>query len=211
MNGDKSISDEIVKAKIRRALLSGPDSITGDATVAEMDAQGDMTVLRPGTNQWVCIPGNENIIGQADMSTILRRANDQGLVTVGRGQAINPLGDAPSPARTDGNGDSNSGDQRQATADGDSAGHSNDSWDLGICPTEKRKVKRLRDRSNLDLRLSGLQIRCQPGYPVPQVVAVRATVVQMLHPLVVRVEEVEPCVPSLPRRPGVLHLPPAPT
>ena len=67
MNGDKSISDEIVKAKIRRALLSGPDSITGDATVAEMDAQGDMTVLRPGTNQWVCVPGNENIIGQADM------------------------------------------------------------------------------------------------------------------------------------------------
>jgi hypothetical protein len=23
--------------------------------------------LRPGTNQWVCIPGNENIIGAADM------------------------------------------------------------------------------------------------------------------------------------------------
>jgi hypothetical protein len=67
MNGNDSISDEIVKAKIRRALLSGPDSITSEATVAEMDAQGKMTVLRPGTNQWVCVPGNENIIGQADM------------------------------------------------------------------------------------------------------------------------------------------------
>ena len=67
MNGDKGISDERVNAKIRRALLSGPDSITGDATVAEMDAQGDMTVLRPGTKQWVCVPGNENVIGQADM------------------------------------------------------------------------------------------------------------------------------------------------
>jgi hypothetical protein len=33
-----------------------------------MDAQGKMTVLRPGTNQWICIPGDENIIGQADMS-----------------------------------------------------------------------------------------------------------------------------------------------
>lgn len=33
-----------------------------------LDAQGKMTVLRPGTNQWVCVPGNENIIGQADMS-----------------------------------------------------------------------------------------------------------------------------------------------
>ena len=67
MSGDYSVSDEIVKAKIRRALLSGPDSITREATVAEMDAQGKLTVLRPGTNQWVCVPGNENIIGQADM------------------------------------------------------------------------------------------------------------------------------------------------
>jgi len=48
-------SEEIVKAKIRRALLSGPDCITKDATVAEMDAQRNMTVLRPGTNKWVCI------------------------------------------------------------------------------------------------------------------------------------------------------------
>lgn len=67
MGEDTSISDEIVKAKIRRALLSGPDSVTREATVAEMDAQGKMTVLRQGTNQWVCVPGNENIIGQADM------------------------------------------------------------------------------------------------------------------------------------------------
>jgi hypothetical protein len=67
MSAENSTSDEIVKAKIRRALLSGPDSITREATVAEMDAQGKLTVLRPGTNQWVCVPGNENIIGQADM------------------------------------------------------------------------------------------------------------------------------------------------
>ena len=67
INGDHNVSDEIVKAKIRRALLSGPEIITQEATVAEMDAQGKMTVLRPGTNHWVCVPGNENIIGQADM------------------------------------------------------------------------------------------------------------------------------------------------
>src|SRR5580700_11723259 len=66
-NGEVTMSDEIVKAKIRRALLSGPDVITRDATVTEMGADGKMTVLRPGTNQWVCIPGNENIIGAADM------------------------------------------------------------------------------------------------------------------------------------------------
>jgi hypothetical protein len=67
MQGDAIISDEIANAKIRRALLSGPAVITKDATVAEMDAHGAMTVLRQGTNRWVCMPGNENIIGQADM------------------------------------------------------------------------------------------------------------------------------------------------
>ena len=61
------MTDAIVTAKIRRALLAGPDCIPKDATVAEMDAQGKMTVLRPGTNQWVCVPGNENIISAADM------------------------------------------------------------------------------------------------------------------------------------------------
>jgi hypothetical protein len=66
-DGDNKVSDEVVKAKIRRALLSGPEVITREATVAEMDAHGKMTVLRPGTNHWVCVPGNENIIGQADM------------------------------------------------------------------------------------------------------------------------------------------------
>ena len=66
-NGENTMSDEIVKAKIRRALLSGPECITKEATVAEMDAQGKMSVLRKGTNQWVCVPGNENIIGAADM------------------------------------------------------------------------------------------------------------------------------------------------
>jgi len=62
-----AIADGVVKAKIRRALLSGPDSVSREATVAEMDAQGKLTVLRPGTNRWVCVPGNENIIGEADM------------------------------------------------------------------------------------------------------------------------------------------------
>jgi uncharacterized membrane-anchored protein len=67
MNGETVMSDEIVKEKIRRALLAGPDSITREAAVAEMDAHGRMTVLRQGTNQWVCVPGNQNIIGEADM------------------------------------------------------------------------------------------------------------------------------------------------
>ena len=67
MRGEINMHDEITMEKIRRALLAGPTAVTREATVAEIDAQGKMTVLRPGTNHWVCVPGNENIIGQADM------------------------------------------------------------------------------------------------------------------------------------------------
>lgn len=38
MDAENNMSDEIVKAKIQRALLSGPESIAREATVAEMDA-----------------------------------------------------------------------------------------------------------------------------------------------------------------------------
>jgi hypothetical protein len=60
--------DEVVKEKIRRARLSGPDVVTRDATVAELHRDGTMNILRKGTNSWVCVPGDENIIGQTDMS-----------------------------------------------------------------------------------------------------------------------------------------------
>ena len=67
MTEDNGIAEAMVAAKIRRASLSGPECVTKDATFVEMDAQGNMTNLRPGTNQWVCIPGNENVIGATDM------------------------------------------------------------------------------------------------------------------------------------------------
>ena len=60
-------AEEVIREKIRRALLSGPHSVTREATVAEMDSQGKLTILRQGSNRWVCVPGNENVIGQADM------------------------------------------------------------------------------------------------------------------------------------------------
>jgi hypothetical protein len=60
---DQAIRNE----RIRRALLSGPAVITKDATVAEIDLSGKLTVLRPGTNEWVCVPGHQDIIGATDM------------------------------------------------------------------------------------------------------------------------------------------------
>jgi hypothetical protein len=68
MTKGESMDKEVLKEKIRRACLSGPPAITSEATVAEMDAQGEMVVLRQGSNRWVCMPGNENTIGDVPMS-----------------------------------------------------------------------------------------------------------------------------------------------
>jgi hypothetical protein len=54
----ESMAEEIKNEKIRRAMLAGPSTVTGEATVAEMDHQGNLTVLRPGKYDWVCIPGD---------------------------------------------------------------------------------------------------------------------------------------------------------
>jgi hypothetical protein len=49
-------------------MRAGPSVITEHATVAEMDKQGRMTeVLRQGANEWVCMPGNEDVIRDPPM------------------------------------------------------------------------------------------------------------------------------------------------
>jgi hypothetical protein len=60
--------DDLVKAvKIARAMRAGPSEITRDATVAEMDQQGNMAILRKGSNEWLCTPGDENRVGDPPM------------------------------------------------------------------------------------------------------------------------------------------------
>jgi hypothetical protein len=66
-DGDR-MTEEIKKEKIRRAMLAGPSVVTTEATVAEMDPHGNLTVTRPGTNDWVCIPGDQNVVGRPDMA-----------------------------------------------------------------------------------------------------------------------------------------------
>jgi hypothetical protein len=65
---ENRMAGEIKKEKIRHAMLAGPSSVTAEATVAEMDHQGNLTVLRPGSNEWVCIPGDQNVVGRPDMA-----------------------------------------------------------------------------------------------------------------------------------------------
>ena len=56
-----------LEIKIKRAMLSGPSVITEDATVIDNDKNGKPVILRKGTNQWVCFPGNENEVGSPPM------------------------------------------------------------------------------------------------------------------------------------------------
>jgi hypothetical protein len=62
-----SMAADIKQEKIRRAMLAGPTCITSEATVAEMNREGNLSVLRAGANDWVCVPGDQNIIGSTDM------------------------------------------------------------------------------------------------------------------------------------------------
>jgi hypothetical protein len=62
-------NDELAKAvKISRATRAGPLEITRNSTIAEMDRHGNLAnVLRPGTNEWICVPGDENRVGDPPM------------------------------------------------------------------------------------------------------------------------------------------------
>lgn len=53
--------------RITRARAAGPAEVTRDATVALIDKFGTMTVLVQGSNEWVCTPGDENVIGEPPM------------------------------------------------------------------------------------------------------------------------------------------------
>jgi hypothetical protein len=52
------------RVKIARALSAGPSNIIRHATVAEPDGHGGLRILRPGTNDFTCMPGNANGIGK---------------------------------------------------------------------------------------------------------------------------------------------------
>ena len=65
---EHNLTEETKNEKIRRAMLAGPSTVTAEATVAEMDPQGDLTLLRHGNNEWVCVSGDQNIVGKVDMA-----------------------------------------------------------------------------------------------------------------------------------------------
>jgi hypothetical protein len=62
-----ALHGESVDAKIARALSAAPATIAKSAKVADMDADGKMTVLREGDNGFTCMPGNPKVIGDPPM------------------------------------------------------------------------------------------------------------------------------------------------
>jgi hypothetical protein len=60
--GAKSSESDI--ERINRALSAGPASITANATVVDIDPEGGVRVLRPGTNDFTCMPGDPNAVGK---------------------------------------------------------------------------------------------------------------------------------------------------
>ena len=62
-----SNSNESTETKIARALSAAPPDIAKAATVVERNPQGTMTVLRPGTNGFTCMPGDPTGVGMPAM------------------------------------------------------------------------------------------------------------------------------------------------
>jgi hypothetical protein len=44
------------EGKIASAMSAGPEAVTRDATIVDMDAKMNMRTLRQGTNGWTCLP-----------------------------------------------------------------------------------------------------------------------------------------------------------
>ena len=66
-SNEDRMTDKAEDPRITRARLSGPEHVTKHATIAEMGSGGVMTVLLKGTNEWVCVPGDEDKIGAPPM------------------------------------------------------------------------------------------------------------------------------------------------
>ena len=61
------VKDQAEDPRITRARLAGPEQVTRNATVAELGSDGSMTILVKGSNEWGCVPGNENKVGDPPM------------------------------------------------------------------------------------------------------------------------------------------------
>ena len=55
------------QSKIERALSAAPPDIAKNATVVDKDSQGKTRILRAGTNEFTCMPGDPGGVGMPAM------------------------------------------------------------------------------------------------------------------------------------------------
>src|SRR5437660_4485407 len=60
-------ASDTTQAKIARAMSAGPTDFARSARIVDTDAQGNMVVLREGSNGFTCMPGNPKVIGEPPM------------------------------------------------------------------------------------------------------------------------------------------------
>src|ERR1700676_3839295 len=60
-------ADETTQEKIARAMSAGPENISRSARILDTDAQGHKVILREGSNDFTCMPGNPNVVGDPAM------------------------------------------------------------------------------------------------------------------------------------------------
>jgi len=62
-----SDAEESLKARLARAMSAGPTDIATAARIIDKDPQGNVVVLREGTNGFTCLPGDPTVIGEPPM------------------------------------------------------------------------------------------------------------------------------------------------
>ena len=60
-------TSKTAQARIERAMSAGPPEIARSAKIIDKDEQGRSVVLRAGTNNFTCMPGNPKVIGDPPM------------------------------------------------------------------------------------------------------------------------------------------------
>ena len=64
---NSAMDAETTQVKITRALSAGPPEVAKSARVVDTDAQGNVVVLREGSNGFTCMPGNPKVVGEPPM------------------------------------------------------------------------------------------------------------------------------------------------
>jgi len=58
------VPGEAKETQLTRALNAGPHTVVGEARIIGVDAEGKTSVLREGSNGFVCQPGNPDVVGR---------------------------------------------------------------------------------------------------------------------------------------------------